>query len=138
MRSCDNEQRDPHSHIQAGPQARVTSRVSVTVCPHCLGVTWWLDEAVTDPWDAVAAVFGEATVVDRLPAVAAPGYEVLICRQPPRAGMGWLPIYTWLEAAPGLFMAREGRHLLITSPHLDLSIVFRSGAPVRRTAPTPA
>lgn len=58
---------------------------------------------------------GQATVVDRMPAISAPSGEVVVCRTPSGFRLGWLPQHRWVEAAPGVFIARSGRHLLLSS-----------------------
>ena len=138
MQGCDSGWCHNDNHAQAEPRSRVTSRIAVSHCRSCRTLTWWADEVRADPWDALATAFGEARVIDRLPGVAAPGTEVLVCRQPPGTSTSWLPARTWLEAAPDLFVARDGRQLLISSPSVDLRAVFGDRPSTTRPALCPA
>ena len=79
---------------------------------------------------------GQATVVDHMPAVSAPGEEVVVCKTPNRFQLGWLPRHRWVEGAPRVFIARSGRHLLLSSPALDLAALLnRDRVRPRRLAP---
>jgi hypothetical protein len=109
------------------------------VCPRCRTVAWSIDGRTLDPWEAVAVAFGGATVLDRLPAVGAPGNEVLVCRPTAPTRLAWLPARRWVAAAPDLFVTKQGRVLLITSPSPVLGEVLGEEPlqPVRHLAPVP-
>ena len=79
---------------------------------------------------------GQARVIDQMPAVSAPSEEVVVCQTPAGFQLGWLPRHRWVEGAPGVFIARAGRHLLLSSPALDLAALLNRGrVPHRRLAP---
>jgi hypothetical protein len=126
-----------HEGLQPDPRSGFTfSNLRATACPDCAVVVWWDGDARLEAWDALMASIGQATIIDRMPAVSAPSDEVVVCRTPTGFRVGWLPLHRWVEAAPGLFLARAGRHLLLSSPTVDLGILFnRRQEPRRRLAP---
>jgi hypothetical protein len=109
------------------------------VCPRCRTVDWTIAGRAVDPWEAVEVAFGGATVLERLPAVGAPGTEVLVCRPGPGIRLAWLPGRRWVAAAPDLFVTKQGRVLLITSPNPALGDVLAQEPlrPARHLAPVP-
>jgi len=112
------------------------SSLRATVCPECDAVVWWNGDARLPAWDGVTMGIGQAAIIDRMPAISAPSEEVAVCRTPSGFRLGWLPRHRWVEAAPGLFMARSGRHLLLSSPTVDLAdLLNQRRAPHRRLAP---
>ena len=107
----------------------VTDDVEIVACARCRSIDWFRDGAPIAAFDGMADVFGAFDLVATLPAVSAPGREVLLYRAPRAASrslLSALPIRTWLEAAPGVAISHDGRHLLV-SP-MDPSVTARSGA----------
>ncbi len=96
---------------------QVTSDVEVAACASCRTVDWFRDGSAIAAFDGMAAVFGAFDLVATLPGVSAPGHEVLLYRVPrssSRTLLRALPVRVWLEAAPGLAIAHDGRHLLVS------------------------
>lgn len=113
--------------------------MAVSICGECGAVMWWDREGRRhDAWEATRATFGQAPVLSRLPAVGAPGPEVLVCRAPAGVRLAWMPERVWLESAPELYVARDGRRFLIASPSCDLSAVLEGVARPVRSARSPA
>lgn len=110
-----------HQRLAALETVRVADGLVAAVCPQCRTITWWLEGNTIDAWDGATTSFGHSTILERLPAVGAPGPEVVVCRPPVGTRLAWLPARRWFEAAPQLFVAREGRRLLISSPNPLLS-----------------
>lgn len=107
----------------------VTREIEIVACARCGSVEWFRSGSPIDAFDGMADVFGAFDLVGTLPAVSAPGPEVLLYRAPRSASkslLGALPIRTWLEAAPGLAVSHDGRHLLV-SP-MDGAVVTLFGA----------
>jgi hypothetical protein len=114
-----------HETIEPDPRAGFTfSHLRAAACPECDVVVWWNGEQRLPAWDGLTMGIGQATIVDRMPAISAPSEEVVICRTPAGFRLGWLPRHRWVEAAPGVFLARSGRYLLLSSPTLDLAALF--------------
>jgi len=64
----------------------------------------------------MAALFGNFELVGRLPAVRAPGDEVLLYRAPGRKEQGSLeafPAHVWLRVDEYLWLSHDGEHLLL-------------------------
>jgi hypothetical protein len=71
----------------------------------------------------MAAVFGEYRLIRSLPAIHAPGHEVLMYAAPNRQARSYLgafPANTWMQADDHLWMSHDGHHLLLapTNPIL--------------------
>jgi hypothetical protein len=71
----------------------------------------------------MAALFGNFRLVARLPAVHAPGQEVLTYRAPGRKTRAYLdafPAHVWLQVDTNLWLSHDGEHLLLvpTTPLL--------------------
>ncbi len=110
-----------HETIEPDPRSGFSfSKLSAAACPDCATVVWWEGETRLSAWDGLTMSIGQATVVDRMPAISAPSDEVVVCRTPSGFRLGWLPQHRWVEAAPGVFIARSGRHLLLSSPTLEV------------------
>ena len=131
-----------HESIEPDPRAGFAlSGLRAAVCPECDVVVWWQGATKVTAWDGLTMSMGQATVVDHMPAVSAPSEEVVVCKTPIRFQLGWLPRHRWVEGAPGVFIARSGRHLLLSSPALDLAallnrdLVNRDRVRPRRLAP---
>lgn len=126
-----------HDDLRPDPRSGLTSsNLRAAACPNCDAVFWWDGDTRLPSWDGVTMGIGQATIIDRMAAISAPSSQVVVCRTPTGFRLGWLPLYRWVQAAPGLFMARSGRHLLLSSPTLDLAAFLnRRQAPLRRLAP---
>lgn len=90
--------------------------LEVTYCPECREVEWWEGESLLDPDEGMARLFGRFDLVGRLPALGAPGPEVLVYQPPARQARGRLAAFprgVWLEAAPDLWLSHDGERLLL-------------------------
>lgn len=97
---------------------RLTGDVSVTACGACGRVEWFRDGVPLPPFEGVAEAFGAFDLVGTLPAINAPGAEVLLYAAPDAAGVARLeslPPRCWLHVAPGLAMSHDRRHLLVAA-----------------------
>lgn len=95
----------------------VTREIEIVACARCGTIEWFRSGAAIEPFDGMADVFGEFDLVATLPGVSAPGREVLLYKAPrgvSRSLLAALPSRTWLEAAPGLAVSHDGRHLLVS------------------------
>jgi hypothetical protein len=95
----------------------VTADVQLAACATCRTIDWFRDGISIQPFDGMAEVFGMFDLVATLPAVSAPGPDVLLYKAPRGASrnlLKTLPPRTWLEAAPGLAISHDGRHLLVS------------------------
>ena len=114
-----------HETIQPDPRAGFAfAHLRAVACPECDVVVWWNGEQRLPAWDGLTMGIGQATIIDRMPAISAPSEEVVVCRTPSGFRLGWLPRHRWVEAAPGVFLARSGRYLLLSSPNLDLAPIL--------------
>lgn len=96
---------------------QVTRDIQIAACAVCGTIDWFRDGASIPAFDGMADVFGMFDLVATLPGVSAPGPEVLLYRAPRGASRGLLdalPRRAWLEAAPGLAISHDGRHLLVS------------------------
>ena len=117
-----------HETIEPDPRAGFTfAHLRAAACPECDVVVWWNGEQRLPAWDGLTMGIGQATIIDRMPAISAPSEEVVVCRTPGGFRLGWLPRHRWVEAAPEVFLARSGRYLLLSSPSLDLAVLFNRG-----------
>jgi len=95
----------------------VTREIEIAACASCATIDWFRNGVSISPMDGMADVFGMFDLVATLPAVSAPGREVMLYKAPRGASRGLLdalPARTWLEAAPGLAISHDGRHLLVS------------------------
>jgi len=95
----------------------VTRAIDIVACARCGTIDWFRDGAPIEPFDGMADVFGSFDLVATLPAVSAPGRDVLLYRAPrgvSKSLLAALPPRAWLEAAPGLAVSHDGRHLLVS------------------------
>jgi len=96
---------------------QVTREIEIAACASCGTIDWFRNGVSISPLDGMADVFGMFDLVATLPAVSAPGREVMLYKAPRGASRGLLdalPMRTWLEAAPGLAISHDGRHLLMS------------------------
>jgi hypothetical protein len=95
----------------------VTADVQLAACADCGTIDWFRHGVSIQAFDGMAEVFGMFDLVATLPAVSAPGPEVMLYKAPRGASrdlLKALPPRTWLEAAPGLAISHDGRHLLVS------------------------
>ena len=86
-------------------------------------VQWLGTTRSLDPSEGMAALFGNFRLVGRLPAVQAPGEEVLMYRSPNRRSREHLeafPAHVWLQVDVNLWLTHDREHLLLvpTTPIL--------------------
>lgn len=95
----------------------VTADVQLAACADCGTLDWFRHGAAIPAFDGMAEVFGMFDLVATLPGVSAPGPEVMLYKAPrgiSRDLLKALPARTWMEAAPGLAISHDGRHLLVS------------------------
>ncbi len=97
--------------------------LEVIACAACGTVEWHGAVRALDPVEGMAALFGRFLLVGRLPAVRAPGSEVLMYRAPrrkERANLNAFPANVWLQVDTSLWLSHDGEHLLLvpTTPLL--------------------
>lgn len=94
----------------------VRSGVQVKVCGKCREVRFRCAEGSADPWEALAALFGDYRLVGRIDAIRAPAAEVLAYR-PGRpenaAALEAAPPHRWFKAADRLWMCHDRSLLLL-------------------------
>jgi hypothetical protein len=107
----------------------VTREIEIAACADCGTIDWFRRGRAIDAFDGMAEVFGMFDLVATLPAIHAPGNQVMLYRAPrgvSRNLLSALPARTWLEATPGLAISHDGRHLLVAPT--DPTVVSRPGA----------
>ncbi|HKZ29689.1 MAG TPA: hypothetical protein VJ482_08630 [Acidimicrobiia bacterium] len=97
--------------------------IQVVACDACATVEWLGPTRSLDPTEGMAKLFGNFSLVGRLPAVRAPGQEVLLYRAPGReawANLDAFPPHVWLQVDANLWLSHDGEHLLLvpTTPLL--------------------
>ncbi|MEX2280373.1 MAG: hypothetical protein WEA76_09830 [Acidimicrobiia bacterium] len=95
----------------------VNREIGVAACGECGTIEWFRNGTPIGGFDGMADVFGMFDLVATLPGVSTPGPEVMLYTAPRGASRGLLaalPMRTWLEAAPGLSISHDGRHLLVS------------------------
>lgn len=91
-------------------------------------VEWLGTTRPLDPSEGMAALFGTFRLVGRLPAVHAPGGEVLMYRSPnrrSRESLDAFPAHVWLQVDVNLWLTHDGEHLLLvpTTPLLMENLI---------------
>ena len=109
---------------------RSHGRTGVIACGVCGLVEWFGANGAIDPAEGVAALFGSYDLIGPMRAVGAPAPEVLAYRpgRSTRAALGVLPESTWLRAAPDLWIATDGRVLLLAATDPLLTQNLTQGA----------
>lgn len=97
--------------------------IRVVACETCGMVEWLGANRALDPSEGMAALFGNFRLVGRLPAVRAPGAEVLTYGSPNRRNRDSLtafPAHVWMRVDDSLWLSHDGEHLLLvpTTPLL--------------------
>jgi hypothetical protein len=94
--------------------------VAVAACGECGRVDWFGTEGKVDPAEAVAALFGSFDLIGPMEALAAPSSQVLAYKAPnprKRRNLDALPQGVWLKVGPSLWLAHDGRVLLLATTH---------------------
>jgi hypothetical protein len=102
----------------------VTREVAVAACASCRTIEWFRNGRSVEAFDGMADVFGMFDLVATLPGVSSPGPEVMLYKAPrggSRSLLDALPLRVWLEAAPGLAVSHDGRHLLVSPIQTEFS-----------------
>ncbi|MDH3498688.1 MAG: hypothetical protein OEM97_01065 [Acidimicrobiia bacterium] len=92
--------------------------LDVTACAACGLVTYTDQRGEVVPTVALARLFGDFDLVGTLPAVHAPGQEVLLYRPPTRARRKHLSAFqpqVWFEVDAGLWLSHDEEHLLLAT-----------------------
>ena len=95
----------------------VTRDIGIAACAACGTIDWFRRGAPVPAFDGMAEVFGMFDLVATLPGVSSPGRDVMLYKAPrgaSRSLLDALPRRTWLEAAPGISVSHDGRHLLVS------------------------
>lgn len=92
-------------------------RYGVIACPACGLVEWFGPQGAVDPAEAMAALFGSFDLIGSVPCVGAPARSVLAYGTGParRRALDILPRHCWLAASPELWLATDGRVLLLAT-----------------------
>jgi hypothetical protein len=104
--------------------------IQVVACERCGLVEWLGTTRLLDPSEGMAALFGDFHLEGRLPAVRAPGQDVLMYRAPNRKAQGRLdafPAHVWLMVDTHLWLSHDGENLLLvpTTPLLMENLTRR-------------
>ena len=98
--------------------------IEIAACAGCGTVDWFRRGHAIAAIEGMTEVFGMFDLVATLPGVSAPGPEVLLYKAPRGASrtlLAALPPRAWLEAAPGVAISHDGRHLLVSPSHPDVA-----------------
>lgn len=92
-------------------------------CAGCGLVEWFGSTRPIDPAEGMARLFGRFELIDKLPAVRAPGPDVLMYRPPNRGArtrLAAFPAHVWLRVDDQLWLSHDGRYLMLvpTTPLL--------------------
>jgi hypothetical protein len=90
--------------------------LQMVACDECATIEWSGATGPLDPAEGMAALFGDFRLVGRLPAVRAPGREVLMYRAPGRKAQTFLkafPSRVWMQVDTHLWLSHDGEHLLL-------------------------
>ena len=114
-----------HEAIEPDPRSGFTFLdLRAAACPECDAVVWWNGEDPAPGLGRRDHGHRQAAIIDRMPAISAPSEEVVVCRTPSGSGSAGSPAIVGSRRRPDVFMARSGRHLLLSSPTLDLADLF--------------
>ena len=97
-------------------QREVRGGVLVGVCGECREIRFRCAGGPADPWEALAALFGDYRLVGRIDAIRAPAAEVLAYRprRPENASaLEAAPPHRWFKAADRLWMCHDRSLLLL-------------------------
>ena len=108
---------------QCEHRSAAVAGIQVVACEDCGRVEWFGPTRPLDPSEGMAALFGAYRLVGQLPAVRAPGPEVLMYRAPTRKSRAHLdvfPAHVWWRIDATLWLSHDGENLLLvpTSPLL--------------------
>lgn len=98
-------------------------RIGVIACGHCGLLEFFGARGSLDPAEGVAGLFGNFELVGPLAAVGAPARRVLVYRpaRGRKAALAVLPEGVWLRAGAELWIASDGRALMLATPN-DLMV----------------
>lgn len=101
--------------------------VRLAVCAHCYRYAWTDSHgSPLDPSEAIASAYGPFPLIDRLPAIGAPGGFALIYGVPARyrSRLDVLQTGVWTQIHPALFASQDGVNLMLapTDPTVSRSI----------------
>lgn len=107
---------ETHFPCDCRHQPTPVERFQVVACPECGEVDWFEEGAPVTADVALAGLFGDYDLIDRLPVVSAPAPEVLVYR-PPRRGrrrnLAAFPPHHWFRASPSLWLSHDGELLML-------------------------
>jgi hypothetical protein len=98
-------------------------RIGVIACGSCGLLEFFGARGPLDPAEGVAGLFGNFDLVGPLEAVGAPSRRVLVYRpaRGRKAALAVLPEGVWLRAGADLWIASDGRVLMLATPN-DLMV----------------
>ncbi len=97
-------------------QPKQIEGLDVAACEDCGLIEWAEGGAELEPAEGFARLFGRFELIDRLPALRAPGPEVLVYRPPSgraRSLLSVFPAHAWLQIDDRLWMTHNGDQLLL-------------------------
>lgn len=100
-------------------ELETVGRIGVIACGSCGMLEFFGARGALDPAEGVAGLFGNFELVGPLAAVGAPARRVLVYR-PARGGkaaLAVLPEGVWLRAGAELWIASDGRALMLATPN---------------------
>jgi len=97
---------------------QTVGRIGVIACGQCGLLEFFGARGPLDPAEGIAGLFGNFDLVGPLPAVGAPARRVLVYRpaRGRKAALAVLPEGVWMRAATDLWLASDGRVLMLATP----------------------
>ncbi|HSJ34556.1 MAG TPA: hypothetical protein VLB85_05835 [Acidimicrobiia bacterium] len=97
---------------------QTVGRIGVIACGQCGLLEFFGARGPLDPAEGIAGLFGNFDLVGPLPAVGAPARRVLVYRpaRGRKAALAVLPEGVWMRAATDLWIASDGRVLMLATP----------------------
>lgn len=97
---------------------QTVGRIGVIACGQCGLLEFFGARGPLDPAEGIAGLFGNFDLVGPLPAVGAPARRVLVYRpaRGRKAALAVLPEGVWMRAASDLWIASDGRVLMLATP----------------------
>ena len=113
------QDRNPHGRFRPCRHDPIrVAGVQVMACAGCGRVTYEDPRGTMAPSVALARLFGDFDLAATLPALHAPGTEVMLYRPPSRRRRAHLEAFearVWFEVDDGLWLAHDGEHLLLAT-----------------------
>jgi hypothetical protein len=94
------------------------SGIDVVACAHCGEVAFRDSQGPVAAHAALGRLFGSYDLVTTLPAVHAPGDDIMLYRPPRRTLRSHLDAFaprTWFSVDDGLWLSHDGDHLLLAT-----------------------